>query len=1060
LPDFFISYAREDGPFVDRLRAALIAREREVWVDRSPQLGAGIEPGDNWRTSTEEGIARSEAFVFVLSDSSARSEPCRGELAHAVAVNKRLLPICLEEPADEALVPIQIRDLSWVMMRPADSFDAGVAALIRALDTDIEVVRQHTRLLIRARAWELGNRRSSPLLRGAELRTAEDWLSRAATAGAPPTESQREFIVASRRAATRRQRIAVGGALAVAGVAVGLSIFALVQRAHAVHESDVAFARQLDANAQNSLATDPELSVLLADRSAHVVPDQGRGVLETALSESNLRYRYDLVRADAPGDVLWNPAGDRVLITSPALGGAAQAEIYQPGSGAQSISLPGPTDHNSSGWDASGNRVLIGGNHPAVYDASTGKLVARVPGPAAHAALSPDGTEVVSTDGDATGHVIGRVYDITTRRVVTTFHPAYTSAVTCFALSPDGKYVAQCDAKAVTDPDSPGELDIWSTATGRLVRSIHTPSLIAAVAFSPTSDRVAFCYATLAGGNTSLQALVKVAGQPGTFVYDVRGAGPPVKRFPGGGTTVAWGPNPVDQILVWATTSDDTGHVFQFYNQREFDLTGATDAIGQMAVDRSGAYVLTASDDGATRIYDSGGSGPPIETLAGDSGPVRAASFGGFGEYVATSSSDGTARVWQGPRPIPTVSRLDTPTGDPSASSISYEPDGQRIVLTGGGTPSGTGQIIQPGTLHTTATFHAPAGQLFAGAAIGRDGTIAALSDTASGTTGIPAAVGTYDGRTGVTFAQMVPGGGRTLRGAAINPSGSIVALICADGIVELRGARSGRLLHVLSGYAGPIQGIGFSHDGRLLAIAHDPTEVPGDAIAQIWDVASGRLGRSITGPAMTAQIVGTSQYAPLAVALSPDGSELALSGAEQAVDLYDATSGARIKQWSLAGKQLGAFASSLAFSPTGAMLAAGTAGGAYVWQLPSRQQVGAYLQPAGSPQAPTTTSSVVRVGFSANSRYLQTRTGGGGPVGGSLAEWDLDDSGLRVFSISGVTTGAATRDGKRFVTASLIGVDEYRCRLCANLKQLESLAATSVTRGFTPAERARYLKR
>ena len=50
------------------------------------------------------------------------------------------------------------------------------------------------------------------------------------------------------------------------------------------------------------------------------------------------------------------------------------------------------------------------------------------------------------------------------------------------------------------------------------------------------------------------------------------------------------------------------------------------------------------------------------------------------------------------------------------------------------------------------------------------------------------------------------------------------------------------------------------------------------------------------------------------------------------------------------------------------------------------------------------TGSSIVRVGFSANSRYLQTRTANGGPVGGSLAEWDLDDGGLQVFSTSGIT--------------------------------------------------------
>jgi WD40 repeat protein len=1054
LPDFFISYAREDGQFVDRLRAALTAREREVWVDRSAQLGEGIEPGDNWRTSTEEGIARSEAFVFVLSESSARSEPCRGELARAVDVNKRLLPVCIEEPADDQAVPEQLRDLSWVMMRPGDSFDLGVDALIRGLDTDIEVVREHTRLLIRARAWELGNRRSSPLLRGAELRAAEDWLSRAATAGAPPTESQREFIVASRRAATRRQRIAVGGALAVAGVAIGLSIFALVQRAHAVHESDLAFARQLDADAQSNLPIDPALSVLLANRSAHLVSNQGRGVLETALSESNLRYRYHLVDPGVPGDVLWN--GDRVLITSPTTTGTPKAEIYQPGSAAKPISLPGPTVHNASGWDAAGNRVLIGGDHPAVYDALNGALIARVPGPAAHAALSPDGTEVISTDDGAIGHV----YDLTTRTEVASFHPRYTAGVTCFALSPDGRYVAQCDTKTFTGINPPAELDIWSTATGRLVRSIHTPSLIAAVAFSPTSNRVAFTYPTGGGGSGSLQALLKVAGQPGTFVYNVTGAGPPVIHFPGGGSTVAWGPYRLDQILVWATTSDETGHIYQFFSHREFDLTGATGAIGHMAVDHSNGYVLTASDDGFTRIYDAGGSGPPIETLAGDTGPVRAASFGDNGEYVATSSSDGTARVWQGPRPIPVVSRADKPHGDPWTSSIAYVPGGQRIVLTGGTRPSGTGQIIQSGTLHTVATFRAPAGQLFVGSAIGHNGTIVALAATLSGKTVTPASVGTYNDQTGATFARMVPGGGRKLNGAGLNPSGSIVELVCAGGVVELRSARSGRLLHVLGGYAGAVQGTGFSHDGRLLAISHYPTRVPGHVVAQIWNVARGRLMRTITGPELTTQINGTDDYAPLAVALSPDGGELALSGAGPAVDLYNATSGAHIKQWSLAGLQAGSFASSLAFNSTGTLLAAGTGGGAYVWQLPSQQQLGAYLQPGSIPQALTTPSSLVRVGFSANSRYLQTRAATAGSVIGSLAEWDLDDGGLQVFAKSGITAGAARLDGKQLTTASLIGLDEYRCRLCANLEQLESIAARSVTGGFTPAERAQYLKR
>jgi hypothetical protein len=43
---------------------------------------------------------------------------------------------------------------------------------------------------------------------------------------------------------------------------------------------------------------------------------------------------------------------------------------------------------------------------------------------------------------------------------------------------------------------------------------------------------------------------------------------------------------------------------------------------------------------------------------------------------------------------------------------------------------------------------------------------------------------------------------------------------------------------------------------------------------------------------------------------------------------------------------------------------------------------------------------------------------------------------------------------------ANVYNASTVRCRLCADREQLESLAAASVTRGFTPGERARYLRR
>jgi hypothetical protein len=47
----FISYAREDRPFVVQLQAALVAQGREVWVDLSD-----IPPSAKWLEQANAGI--------------------------------------------------------------------------------------------------------------------------------------------------------------------------------------------------------------------------------------------------------------------------------------------------------------------------------------------------------------------------------------------------------------------------------------------------------------------------------------------------------------------------------------------------------------------------------------------------------------------------------------------------------------------------------------------------------------------------------------------------------------------------------------------------------------------------------------------------------------------------------------------------------------------------------------------------------------------------------------------------------------------------------------------
>src|SRR5687768_10686349 len=83
----FISYAREDQEFVRRLRAAMLLRERNAWIDSE------ILPSTDWMREVRTAIDAASAVIFLISPDSVASTVCREELAHAVSQSKRLIPI-------------------------------------------------------------------------------------------------------------------------------------------------------------------------------------------------------------------------------------------------------------------------------------------------------------------------------------------------------------------------------------------------------------------------------------------------------------------------------------------------------------------------------------------------------------------------------------------------------------------------------------------------------------------------------------------------------------------------------------------------------------------------------------------------------------------------------------------------------------------------------------------------------------------------------------------------------------------------------------------------------
>src|SRR5262249_25569715 len=140
-------------------------------------------------------------------------------------------------------------------------------AFEEALDTDLDWVRLHTRLLVRAREWESKGRDSSLLLRGRDLVEAESELAAGAGKEPSPTPLQNEYVLAGRRAAGRRQRTMAGGVGGALVVALALAGLAIVQWRTAVKNEHTARSRELAVAAQAQLDRDPELALLLSLRA-------------------------------------------------------------------------------------------------------------------------------------------------------------------------------------------------------------------------------------------------------------------------------------------------------------------------------------------------------------------------------------------------------------------------------------------------------------------------------------------------------------------------------------------------------------------------------------------------------------------------------------------------------------------------------------------------------------------------------------------------------------------------------------------------------------------------
>jgi hypothetical protein len=129
----FLSYARRDQEFADRLVTALEGRGVNVWVDRQD-----IPGGAAWEAAIGEAVSVSSAVLVVLSPASVTSEYVPKELSLAEKYDRPIVPILYESwegAADAAAVKrveFQLAGLQYVDFAH-QPFEPGLTALLRCL---------------------------------------------------------------------------------------------------------------------------------------------------------------------------------------------------------------------------------------------------------------------------------------------------------------------------------------------------------------------------------------------------------------------------------------------------------------------------------------------------------------------------------------------------------------------------------------------------------------------------------------------------------------------------------------------------------------------------------------------------------------------------------------------------------------------------------------------------------------------------------------------------------------------------------------------------------------
>jgi WD40 repeat protein len=885
LADVFVSYSRRDTDFVQRIAGSLAERGKSVWIDTE-----GIADAEVFPLALRSAIEESDSFLFIITPASVASPFCDQEVSYARSLEKRIVPV-LRAPVPDPDVPEEIRQRNWIPFTEDDDYATSLDRVVRAVDTDLELVKAHTRWLVKALEWDAEGQDRSFLLRGSELKTAEDWLARTLPDADPaPTTLQSEYILASRRAATRRQRVLLATSAVVAAVAIGLGVVAFLARNQAVSASTIARSQALGAESQNELSADPEVSVLLARRAVQQAPTgQAVSALRQAMDASSVRRALPIepvtgCKYQPTSLIAYSPTGDRVAE------GSCTGQVTVIGAASGRIvfrrHLPGQEDDVA--YDPDGRLLAVGTNRGVVMlDSNHGTVTSHLPGRGAPTALafSPNGSMLAATTNF--GVTVWDLQHGTTRQLIADPFSDYFT----LAFTPNGQLLA-----VGTDLGYTAVVDVTS---GRIVHQLTPPGQ--AVSVGPGSLSPVGLVGSILVVGEELSGPGDVSGDIDLWNTSTWSMTSVLTSVTGTGIgSVAVSP---DQQMVAVGNYDGTGGTWSLNPDEELvPISGQTADLDTMAFSPDSRYVAIVANDGTTRIYRAGG--PWRATLPADL--CDCGNEIGWQSHrlvaLARSGNDITAQTWSVPsgRLEPGSRVLNS---DQQNEGVVLSPDGSLAALFNDETSESTVTVMSTATGRTVFTLPATS---VAGVTISRDDRLLAVTDVSGGLhiatvstghsvtghgwpdcdsgNGDDLVISSDDRRVaGASFCGQVSVGltadakpvetfdrHEQLSDIAFNPAGTRLAVASWDSTVTILNVTTDKPVLELVGHTRGVTGVAFAPTAPYIVT----TSI--DDTTRVWNANTGQL--------MEVDHDETSTRNP---SVSPDGQFLAEANSDNQVRLW-----------------------------------------------------------------------------------------------------------------------------------------------------------------------------